>query len=488
MATLPISHVKPDYQHLYDELKRKLEEKGTWLDLLPTNVGSTMLDMFAGTSTVNQFYTEMSLREAFLPTAVRDSSIFSGTRWLGIKISRKTPAATTLTITNNYSVTKFIPPYSIFEVGSRKFFNRVQLSLVPGETLNNVYVYEGYVETKEFDLDSYDDLKLREFFLEKPGFSVSMEDILVFTENKTSGVVEQWSSTDIALFEHKSTDKVYFENTTSSGDVSIFFGDGKFGASLEKGNILKIRHAITGGADQNVGSPGIAVKSQEYPDITGTTTSSIVGGSNQKSSLYYKLFAPTMFRAKRKVISAADYVACLMDYPGVADVVVLGQRQIAPNDNSWMNVIRLCVLPENTDTFGGANPNPRTAQWQAVLDFLKPRMHSALEIQTWNPKKIYVAVRLKVAIKSSYDGGEIRIMVIENILKLFQKKPGILGRRLSLSDINSAAKIEGVDYVEIFSPTEEIKPSDKLQYVVLDGTPVIDIVYSERTLNTNGAF
>lgn len=489
MATLPISHVKPDYQHLYDALRIKLQEKGTWIDLLPTSVGTTVLDMFAGTSAVNQFYTEMSLREAFLPTAVRDSSIFSGTRWLGIKISRKTPAAATLSITNNYTETKFIPPYSVFQVGSRKFFNRDQLVIVPDETIENVNVYEGTVVIKEFDLDNYASLALKEFFLEEPGFTVSTEDIFVYTENKTSLIVDEWSPTENAIFEHTASDRVYYESTTSTGDVSIFFGDGTYGASLQFGNVLKIRYAITKGADENVGAPGVAAFVEQYPDIAGTTTSSILGGSNQKSSLYYKLFAPNMFRTKKKVISPKDYRASLMDYPGVADVVVLGQKDIAPNDNSWMNVIRLCLLPENTDTFGGANPNPRTAQWQAVLDWLYPRMHRALVIQTWNPTKIYVRVRIKVAIRPSFDVSEIRILIIENVLKLFQKKPGILGRRLSLSDLSEAAKkVNGVDYVEVLSPIEEIKPENKLSYVVLDGAPTIDVVYSERTLDNQGAF
>lgn len=490
MATLPISHVKPDYQHLYDELKRKLEQKGTWIDLLPTNVGSTVLDMVAGTSTVNQFYTEMSLREAFLPTAVRDSSIFSGTRWLGIKISRKTPAAATLSITNNYTETKFIPPYSQFQVGSRIFFNRRQLVITPEETLENVNVYEGTVHTKEFDLDTYDNLNLKEFFLGESGFTVSNMDLLVYTENKTSGEIVEWSSTENAIFEHTSQDRVFYENTTSNGDVSLFFGDGEYGAALQYGNLLKIRYVLTGGADQNVGSPGVASYVVQYPDIKGATTSSIVGGANQKSSLYYKLFAPNMFRTKRKVSSPKDYRAALANYPGVADAAIFGQKDIAPNDNSWMNVIRVCLLPENSDTFGGANPNPQTSKWQEILDWLYPRMNAAIQIQTWNPTKIYVRVRLKVAIRPSFDPGEIRILITENILKLFQKKPGILGRRLSLSDLSNAArKVDGVDYIEVTEPIEEIKPNDKLSYVVLDGAPTIDIVYSERTIDgQEGAF
>lgn len=488
MANLPISHVKPDYQHLFDELTRKLQDKGTWIDLLPTSVGTTMTDMVAGTTTSNQLYIEMSLRESFLPTAVRDSSIFSGTRWLGVKISRKTPAGVAATITNGYTETKFIPPYSQFDVSGRLFFNRTQLIITPGETLSSVELYQGEVKTIQFNLDNYTDLTLKEFFLGEPSFAVSAQDLLVYTTNNISGEIVEWQSTDNAVFEHGPNDNVFYDSTTGTGDVSLFFGDGTYGAALTRGNTLNVRYVTTNGASENNGMPGLAVSLAEWPEVKGNSTVSVSGGADQKSSLYYKLFAPNMFRTKKRVSSSNDYRSRTMDYPGVADVVILGQKDIAPNDNSWMNVIRICILPENADTLGGANPNPKSPQWTQYLEWLTPMQNAALQVQTWNPTKLFVSVRVKVAVQPHVDPAEARILIMENILKLFQKKPGSLGRRLSISDLSDASKIEGVDYVEILSPTEEIKPNDKLSYVVLDGAPVVDIVYSERTLGTKGAF
>jgi phage-related baseplate assembly protein len=93
-----------------------------------------------------------------------------------------------------------------------------------------------------------------------------------------------------------------------------------------------------------------------------------------------------------------------------------------------------------------------------------------------------------LAVDKDVDVEEMRIVVTERLLKLFQRKPGILGRRLSKSDIEKACRVGGVDYIEVKSPTEEIIPSDRTKYVVLDGTPDVQIVYSERKQGTTGAY
>tara|TARA_B100000700_G_scaffold101966_1_gene114991 strand:+ start:36688 stop:38157 length:1470 start_codon:yes stop_codon:yes gene_type:complete len=489
MASTPISKVTPDFQLLFDALQRKLEKKRTWVDILPTSVGTTVMDMFAGAGVSNQFYLDMAFREAFLPTAVRDSSIFAGTRMMGVQISRKTCASCTVEVSNYSTRTRFLPPYSMFDLSGRTFFTREQYVVPPGQTVSNIQVYSGTVKEKSFDLTGIGDLALREFYLEEPGFVVSAEDVLVYTTDKDTGNVQVWDPTDRAIFEHGGADPVYFESTSRDGDTSFFFGDGQYGQLLDVGSVMTIRYVVTDGSGGNTGLPGIQVRVLNDSELKGESITSIAGGADEKSALYYKMFAPNMFRTKRRAISSADIRATIMSYPGVADCAALGQRDIAPSDARWMNTVRICVLPEERDKMGGANPNPKSSQWAQFREWLMPFLHDAYDVQTWNPTKVFVKVRVKVAILPSAKDGEIRIVAMENVLKLFQKKPGILGRRLSQSDITEAIrKIEGVDYVEIESPAEDILMPDRTHYAVLDGQPVIDVVYSERALGVRGAY
>lgn len=489
MPSVPISNVTPDFQVLYDSLQRKLEKKKTWVDMLPTSVGTTILDLFAGSHVSNQLYVDMSFREAFLPTAVRDSSIFAGTRMLGVHIARKTCSSCVAEIANHATRTKFIPPYSRFEVNGRSFFNREQYVVPPGTTISNVDLFSGQVKEKKFDLSTYSDLALKEFYLGEPGFVVSIADILVYTENSDTGNVVIWEATDKAIFEHHGEETVYFDSTSRDGDVSLFFGDGENGKLLDSGSTLNVRYVATDGASGNNGLPGIKIRVVGDSELKGETITSISGGADEKSALYYKMFAPNMFRTKRRAISGSDIRGTIMGYAGVADCSIMGQRDIAPSDPRWMNMIRVCVLPEEENTFGGANPNPKSARWRAFVDWLQEHLHDAYEIQTWNPAKVYVQIRVKIAIQPSAKPSEIRVVAMENILKLFQKKPGLLGRRLSQSDVSNAVKkIEGVDYVEVISPVEEIVLPDTTHYTVLDGNPILDVVYSERALGARGDY
>lgn len=487
MSKLAISKVVVDESDIYNELARKLAEKGTWKDLLPTNVGATILSLTSGATTVNQHYINVSLREAFLSTAVRDSSIFQGTRSLGIKIARKSCAGTSAWLQNNLPTVKFIPAYTEFVVDSDKYFNREQIVLAPGTVLEDVALYQGEVFVAEYDIDSLAPAELQSFKLSKPGFVVSDTDILVWVEDKVSGEAKVWNPTDQALFELGPTDENYYELTDGNGDVAFLFGTGEFGSRIPSGSLLKVRYVITKGSTA-IGIAGQRVRMASQPEINGFTETNASGGADQKSALYYKLFAPAMFRSNRKAISPTEVRAHIMNYPGVADCAVFAQRDIAPNDPRWQNVMRICILPENTDDWGGANPNPRSPAWEAFTKWILNEIQALAQIQTWNASKLYVDVDVLLAVNPDVDPAEMRIVVTERILKLFQRKPGVLGRRLSRSDIETACKVAGVDYVEVKSPNEEIIPADKTQYVVLNGAPLVNIVFSERKTGISGAY
>lgn len=483
---MDISKVLVDEDQIYQALASKLVTKQAWRDLMPTNVGSTIVQLASAATTVNQHAIHVSLREAFLSTARRDSSIFEGTNSLGVNVARKTSAAVTVTLENRLSVVKFIPSYSEFLIGQDKYFNREQLMLAPGTTLANVELFQGEVVEKFFDIEQLNTDELQTFKLGLPGFVVSNDDILVYVKDNDSGNTEVWTRTEESLTSLKPQDRVFFEFTAGNGDVAFLFGDGQYGMRIPNNSRLYVRCVVTEGA-RSTGVAGDNVRLVTDSNVSGWTTSSVTRGSDNKSSLYYKLFAPVMFRGRRKAISVSELRAIIMGYPGVADVALFNQKDIAPNDPRWQNTMRICILPETNDTWGGSNPNPKSAAWSQFTDWIQDKSQAMAIYQTWNPVKLFVKVEVIIAVQKSTDVEEMRILALENILKLFQRKPGILGRRLSKSDVESACRLPGVDYVEVLSPIEEIIPTDRTQYVVLDGQPTINVVYTERNY-TVGAY
>lgn len=459
----------------------KLVEEGTWNDFQNTNVGSFIRRMFAGLSVSHQHNILMSARNAFYGTALRDSAVYALTRGQGVYIERRISASCAVNMTNNSGSTIFVPPYSPHRVGNVQFYNPAQYFVVAGQTAA-ASLTQGEVRTKTFDLDAFDPDK-KEFLLGEEGFLVT-RDLLVYTTDKNTGNTYDWDQTQNGLFEHTGDDRVYFHSTSAKGDVSLTFGDGEFGAALPRKATLTVQYVISNGALNNGIMPGVKATYVNNALLTGETTETTSGGADHKPASYYRTYAPVMFRAREKKISADEIKAAIITYPGVADCAVLGQRDLYPDDKTWMNTMRVCVLPLEQDSWGGTNPNPKSATWQNFLAWLQPQLHDRLEVQSWNATKVFIRVQVRVAIYdwAARQATQIQSTINENLLALFRKRPGILKRRFSKSDIERAiTKIQGVDYVEVISPQEmSVVLDDPTSYCVLQDQPQIDIVISER--------
>jgi hypothetical protein len=468
-----------DFDQAVNELHRGLQERGTWIDTLPTNVGETILALVGGSVAASQHLGIMATRNAFLHTATRDSAIYAIVRQQGTKILRSVSAATTARLKNNYNETIFIPQYSEFKIDDTSYYNKSQLIFSPGSE-QEIELTQGIVRAKVFDLDTMA-LDLTEFLLNEPGFAVT-SDLLLFTTHKVNGTTRTWSEADGGLYNYTADDYVYFESTTASGDVSFIFGDDEYGARLPRNNVLTVRYVVSTGELANGKLSGSRARCVNFPQITGQTIAPTVGGGNVKTSDYYKSYGPYLFRSRGKAISEPEIRATASRYPGVADVAVLGQRDIAPQDKTYMNTMRICILPEQMDTWGGSNPNPKSAGWSNFVKWLKPQLHSLIEVETCNPQKVLVEVRVLIAVFNTADPEQIRLAATEAILALFKKRRGILKRRLSKSDIRKACTLDGVDYIEIesFNGEESVEINDPTSYIALKANPTVNVVYTER--------
>ncbi len=474
MSDFPITVLS--FDEAVAEFERMLLEDGTWVDMNPTNVGSFIKRMVAGVGVSHQYNIYSAARQAFYQTATRDSSIYALSRSQGLKIQRMGSSVTTSRMYNGYSYAVVVAPYSEHRIGSVRFYNKRQYTLPAGTSLD-VVLTQGVVKEKTFVAQSF-----REILLNEPGFFVT-DDILITVTDNSSGTQYTFDEANGGLYEYTGNDRVYFESTTASGDVSFIFGDGEFGAALPLNATVGVRYVITEGDVHNGIMPGAKVVYSQLPLIQGQTVETSAGGAAQKSAQFYKQFGPHLYRARKKLISPEEIRAAVNEYPGVADCVVLGQRQIAPEDKTWMNTMRICVLPSNTDSWGGANPNPKSGSWQNFLTWLTPQLHSLAEVQTWNATKAFVEVEVVVAVHSRASAriAQMRTQMQENILRLFRKRPGILKRRITKSDIEDACRMDGVDYIEVLSPLENsVVLDDPTQYCVLLNSPVVNIVISER--------
>ena len=470
-SPLTLSQTKPDFESLVLQLQLYLSAKGTWSDLLTSSTGETLIEMMAAVGAFNQFAIESAAREDFLETAVRDSSIYAIADMLGVRISRKSPAGVDAVLTRQSAVGLLtLPRFTTFTIGGVAYFNRESI-LFEGGSLQSrpCRLYEGTVKTQTIAADAS---SFKKIYLNELGFGVSDVDVDVYLVNSTTGAREKWTQTTDGIWIAGPFDTVYYDSTSGDGDTVLAFGDGTHGRLPTLGYNLEINYAVTSGAEGNNGQSGLKVVYPSDSSISGVTTGVISGGADQKESSYYSALAPYIYRARKRAVNPADYKAISTEYPSVASVTVKAQKDIAPGDLRWMNVIRICVLPKETDAY-------TAGEWEDFLQWFDSKAHAAVHVQPYDPNKVVVNVSAVLALHSSAVSADIIPIVQAAITALFEKTTTTLGRRLAVTDIMSACKVAGVDYVELLSPIVDQVPGDDYTYYSL-GTVTISTKYTER--------
>lgn len=440
-----------------------------WLDKEKSSVAVFLVDALAGISEVGQTHLMFALREAFLQKARRDSSILANVRFLGVELARKSGSAVLAQLRNNTDSPLTLNAYSQFTVNGKDFYNPNGAVILP-RSLLQIQLNQGTVGYKTFNLADLD----LSFPFVKLGISgnVVASDGIQIKVTESNNVVHQWYKHTDSLYEMSSSDRSYIESTTEDGDVSFLFGNGEFGMRLPEIGSMTVRYILTEGIAGNIGSPGAIVSLTSNNAINGVTLEGAVGGANEKDPNFYKLYGSSLFESRGNLIRPSHWEA-LAEFPDVADIVVEGQRDLAPDDPSWMNTVRLCVLPINSSNWGGANPNPISAQWSRFIDHVKSKCGRHLTIVPHNPEKILVDVLIEVYVYSDQNTALMETEITQEIRKFFSRRAGVLGRPLiPSSDLDRVVRTlpdgktrEGIDYVKIINPTMDVTPAARVEYV-----------------------
>lgn len=477
---LTLSKVKPDFEALVLQLQMYLNSRATWVDLLTSSTGETLIEMMAAVGAFNQFSVESAAREGFLTSAIRASSIYAITRMLGVRISRKAPAGAecVLTRTSSTAVPMAIKKFTQFTVNGQAYFNRDPIFFQAGSStsLGKVVLYEGTVKVETFAADS---VSFKEISLAERGFTVSNFDVLVEVVDPLTNTISTWTPIDQGIWTAGPNDKVYYDSTSGHGEATLAFGDGYHGVLPSIGTNIVVTYAVTNGTVGNNGGSDLEVALSTDSHITGKTSTAVIGGADEKLPSYYKSLAPHLYKARTRSVTPVDYKAIVTSYPLVSSCTIQAQKDIAPDDLRWMNVVRICILPaeKTTDAF-------TDSQWVEFLLWFQKTSHAAIQIQRYNPIKLVRNIEIVLALKINAIAAEVIPIVEANIRALFARGISTLGKRIAVSDISKAAtSVPGVDYVQLVTPTTDLTPPEgvekTLSYFEL-GTLVIGAHYSER--------
>jgi hypothetical protein len=441
---MQLSLIQPDFESIRSQLEATLTNYSAWRDLLPTGTGRTLTDWIAAVGANDQYAIEHAFRESFR-TARLDSSILAQAILLGVRLSRKRPCSAQVTLSKPTTATTLtIPAFTSFAGNNSSLFNRDAITLI-GNTPVTVTLFEGVPFKKSINGDG---TPYQMFVSEEDGFTVSDVDV----EVTLNDVVIERSTR--GLWRKPNTDG-YQDSTTPTGQILLTFGGDGYGSIPQTTDRLVISYVTTRGSlGQDAALAGDTVVCNDFRDVTGTAITGLSGGGDQKEPIFYRKLGPQLFAAREAATTEEEFNAVAAAYPGVIDARVLGQRNIAPSDVRWMNMVQVSLLTATPWT---------GADWDAFDAWFRERCTYPVRAFRKDPVPVVIDISADVFCQGRADLNLTKAAIEAQIQELFKPRPGLIDNNIYLSDIHAAIKgsESAVEYADIATPVDDVIVSVK---------------------------
>ena len=320
-------------KNLKSFLKSKTEFKD--YDFEGSNL-SSLLDVLSYNTYINSFYVNMIGSEMFLDTAQLKESVVSHAKELNYLPRSRTSAKALVTFTINTGAdtpsTVVIPEnYPL-----RAKIDQTYLDFSTDEDIivynksgvyssGPVYVYEGKIVTEYFTVNT-----AKKYILQSENVDTnSLKVIVVKSDADSSNSIYSYSDTLLGLDQNS---EVYFIQGYKDNQYEIIFGDGITGKKLTNGNIIQVKYRSTNAELGNrVSSFAITKRVEDKYDVSVSTNSLAVDGSERESIDSIKYYSPRHFTTQNRTVTKDDYVNMIRNqFPQIKTVGVYGGEDAVP--------------------------------------------------------------------------------------------------------------------------------------------------------------
>jgi hypothetical protein len=358
---------------------------------------STVLDVLAYNTYLNNFYLNMVANEMFLDTAQERDSIISHIKELNYtpRSFHSSKAVINLQVypTERQSLIT-VPKYTPFTTSiagvSKTFTTENALVIKPSvDGLNNtqyvasnVDVFEGKVVEEVFAVTS-----ANSFIATISNKEVDTRHLVVkIRESSSSTSNSVWTRAD-TLFGLSSTSNSYFIEPTQGSKFNITFGDGVFGKKPVQGNLVEISYRSGTGKLGDNGKVFVNSGSIDgHSNVAVSTVTNSIGGQEIESMNDIKFNAPRAFQVQERAVTANDYKILLQrEYPQVKNVLAFGGEQLTPP--RYGKVILAVDLAD-------ADGVPESLK-SSIADFFKDKTPVGIDVVVNIPEFLYVEINGK---------------------------------------------------------------------------------------------
>ena len=324
---------------------------------------SVLIDTLAYNTYINAFNANLVVNESFLDGATVRENVVSLARNIGYVPRSKTAARANVT----FSVpTTTSGQFISLEAGlvcigavdntSYRFSvpENISASVVDGvaqfgTTEKPIEIFQGSFLTTQFLVNTAQDQR---FILDNPNIDTSTIRVYVKGINDT-GLGREYHVVDNILNINKGSE-IFLIQEVQEEKYELLFGDGYFGKKLENNAVVTVRYIVTDGEAGN--GPSLFDFQGNFVDDGGirlipsasvpiTTVQKAINGGEIENISSIKYYAPRMYSAQYRAVTARDYEAIIQSiYPSTESVAVVGGEELSPPK---FGTVQISIKPKN---------------------------------------------------------------------------------------------------------------------------------------------
>jgi len=324
---------------------------------------SVLIDTLAYNTYINAFNANLVVNESFLDGATVRENVVSLARNIGYIPRSKTAAVADVTLAvptstsgafisleaglvcigaSDNTTYRFSVPENIsatVENGVAQF----------GTADNPIKLYQGSFLTRQFLVNTSQDQR---FILDNPNIDTSTVRVYVKGIND-SGLGREYHVVDNILNIDKNSE-IFLIQEVQEERYELLFGDGYFGKELENNAVITVRYIVTDGESGN--GPSLFDFQGSFVDDGGvrliptasvpvTTIQRAINGGEIENVSSIKYFAPRLYSAQYRAVTARDYEAIISSvYPNMESVAVVGGEELSPPK---FGTVQISIKPKN---------------------------------------------------------------------------------------------------------------------------------------------
>ena len=369
-----------DFEQIKTSIKDYLRANSNFTDFdFEGSNFSVLIDTLAYNTYITAFNSNMVVNESFLDSATVRENVVSLARNIGYVPRSRTASKASVYIdgidkvltsslilkaglvgtgnqdntTVSFSIPEDIEVFTTnreFDAGGTPQGGKVEF----GNRNEPIEIYQGTYLTKTFIVNQSLDQRfiLDNSFIDTSTIYVYVAD----AEQQNSGLIgTPYRKIDNILNIDKNSETFLIQEIQDER-YELLFGDGIFGKKIENGAKITVQYIVTDGLQGN--GPKDFVFSGTLESATGTpfvnaqnpkinTVSSATNGGDIETLDSIKYFAPRLYAAQYRAVTARDYESIIQQiYPNTESVSVVGGEEIDPPQ---FGTVFITIKPQNGD-------------------------------------------------------------------------------------------------------------------------------------------